>query len=64
MILLIEYVIINFFRYLASAKIGDQVTINAETIKLGKNLAFLKVALIRKKDKIILAQGTHTKFIG
>lgn len=56
--------LIFFSRYLAAAKIGDQVVINAETIKLGKTLAFLKVSLIRKNDNVIVAQGTHTKFVG
>jgi len=52
-----------FFRYLASAKIGDEVIINAKTVKLGKNLAFLNVLLIRKDDNCVLAQGTHTKYM-
>lgn len=52
------------YRYLAAAKIGDEVIINAETVKLGRNLAFLKVALIRKNDNVVLAKGTHTKFMG
>lgn len=50
--------------YLNSAKIGDQIVINAETVKLGRNLAFLKVILFRKDDNVILAQGSHTKFVG
>jgi acyl-coenzyme A thioesterase 13 len=49
---------------LASAKIGDRVVINAETLKLGKNLAFLKVSLIRKDDNVTIAEGTQTKFVG
>ncbi|XP_025198397.1 acyl-coenzyme A thioesterase 13-like [Melanaphis sacchari] len=50
--------------YLNSAKIGDRVVINSETIKLGRNLAFLKVTLLRKDDNVVIAQGTHTKFVG
>ncbi|CAH1731641.1 acyl-coenzyme A thioesterase 13-like isoform X2 [Aphis gossypii] len=50
--------------YLNSAKIGDRIVIDSETIKLGKNLAFLKVTFFRKDDNVILAQGTHTKFVG
>ncbi|XP_015363813.1 PREDICTED: acyl-coenzyme A thioesterase 13-like isoform X3 [Diuraphis noxia] len=50
--------------YLNSAKIGDKIVINSETVKLGRNLAFLKVTLFRKDDKVILAQGSHTKFVG
>lgn len=47
-----------------SAKIGDKIVINSETVKLGRNLAFLKVTLFRKDDNVIIAQGTHTKFVG
>ncbi|XP_026819555.1 acyl-coenzyme A thioesterase 13-like [Rhopalosiphum maidis] len=50
--------------YLNSAKIGDRVVINSETVKLGRTLAFLKVTLLRKDDNVILAQGSHTKFVG
>lgn len=53
----------SFFRYLAAAKVGDSVIIDADTIKLGRTLAFLKVSIIRKEDNVVLAQGTHTKFI-
>ncbi|VVC41313.1 HotDog domain,Thioesterase domain,Phenylacetic acid degradation-related domain [Cinara cedri] len=49
--------------YLAAAKIGDEVVINAETLKLGRTLAYLKVSLIKKENNVILAHGTHTKFI-
>jgi len=52
------------YRYLNSAKVGDRIVINSETVKLGKNLAFLKVTLSRKDDNIILARGSHTKFVG
>ncbi|XP_060857316.1 acyl-coenzyme A thioesterase 13-like [Metopolophium dirhodum] len=50
--------------YLNSAKIGDKIVINSETVKLGRNLAFLKVTLLRKDDNVIVAQGSHTKFVG
>lgn len=52
------------FRYLASAKIGDKVIFDAETVKLGRNLAFLKVSLFRKDDNVVIAEGSHTKFVG
>ncbi|XP_022166951.1 acyl-coenzyme A thioesterase 13-like [Myzus persicae] len=50
--------------YLNSAKIGDKIVINSETVKLGRNLAFLKVTLLRKDDNVVVAQGSHTKFVG
>ncbi|XP_050434918.1 acyl-coenzyme A thioesterase 13-like [Adelges cooleyi] len=51
-------------KYLASAKIGDEIIINADTTKLGRNLAFLEVTMIRKADNVIIAKGAHTKFVG
>ncbi|XP_050064023.1 acyl-coenzyme A thioesterase 13-like isoform X3 [Aphis gossypii] len=50
--------------YLNSAKVGDRIVIDSETVKLGRNLAFLKVTLFRKDDNVILARGSHTKFVG
>jgi len=62
-ILIIVLLFVFVFRYLNSAKIGDKIVINSETVKLGKTLAFLKVTLFRKDDNVILAQGSHTKFV-
>jgi len=50
--------------YLSSANIGDRIIINAKTVKRGRNLAFLKVSLLKKDSSVILAQATHTKFVG
>ncbi|XP_050528254.1 acyl-coenzyme A thioesterase 13-like [Daktulosphaira vitifoliae] len=49
--------------YLASAKIGEEVIINAETIKFGRNLAYLEVIMTKKTDNIVIAKGSHTKFV-
>ena len=57
------YNVINF-RYLNAAKDGEEVIFDAKTLKTGKNLAFLTVDVIKKKDGVLLAQGQHTKFIG
>ncbi|XP_050434926.1 acyl-coenzyme A thioesterase 13-like isoform X3 [Adelges cooleyi] len=51
-------------KYLASAKIGDEIIINADTVKLGRNLAFLEVTMTRKADNVIIAKGGQTKFVG
>ena len=50
-------------RYLRSAKIGDEIVIDAKTVKLGKSLAFLSVEITNKKDGKIIATGSHTKYI-
>ncbi|XP_050527988.1 uncharacterized protein LOC126898084 [Daktulosphaira vitifoliae] len=49
--------------YLASAKIGEEIVINADTIKLGKHLAYLEVIMSKKADNVIIAKGSHTKFV-
>ncbi|XP_058835475.1 acyl-coenzyme A thioesterase 13-like isoform X1 [Topomyia yanbarensis] len=50
--------------YLKAAKEGDDVIIDANTIRAGKNLAFLECELRHKKDNSIIARGQHTKYIG
>ena len=49
--------------YMKSAKEGDEVIIDANTIKVGKKLAFLECELRHKKDGSIIAKGGQTKFI-
>lgn len=41
---------------------GDNIFIDARTIRSGKTLAFLEVEL-KKEDGAIIARGQHTKFI-
>lgn len=50
--------------YLKSAKAGDVVQIEADTIKAGRNLAFLECYLKHKKDGSVIARGSHTKYVG
>ncbi|XP_023931962.1 acyl-coenzyme A thioesterase 13 isoform X2 [Lingula anatina] len=50
--------------FMKSAKIGDDVIIDASTLKVGKTLAFLNVDLKLKKDGSLIAQGRHTKYLG
>ncbi|KAK9719294.1 Thioesterase superfamily [Popillia japonica] len=49
--------------YLKSAKIGEEVVVDAQTLKVGKNLAFLLVTLKNKQSGELLVKGSHTKFI-
>lgn len=46
-----------------AAKIGDDVVIDANTLKVGKKLAFLTVDIKAKSTGDLLAQGKHTKFL-
>ncbi|KAJ8958258.1 hypothetical protein NQ318_017402 [Aromia moschata] len=49
--------------YLKAAKIGDEIEIHANTIRTGKNLAFLEVAIKNKSTGDVLVKGSHTKFL-
>ncbi|GMR44681.1 hypothetical protein PMAYCL1PPCAC_14876, partial [Pristionchus mayeri] len=47
--------------YLAAAKLGDTVQLDAEVIRVGKSITFTKAALYRKPDMSLIATGLHTK---
>lgn len=49
--------------YLKGAKIGDEIQIIADTIKVGKTLAFLAVQIKEKNSGSLLVKGTHTKYL-
>lgn len=53
-----------FFSYLKAAKEGDEVVIDAKTIKNGRTLAYLECEIRHKKDGSIIAKGGQTKFVG
>uniref|UniRef100_A0A1B6ETZ1 Thioesterase domain-containing protein n=1 Tax=Cuerna arida TaxID=1464854 RepID=A0A1B6ETZ1_9HEMI len=50
--------------YLKGAAIGEDILIEANTLRAGKNLAFLEVYIKKKDDGSIVAKGSHTKFVG
>ena len=49
--------------YLRPAKVGEEILINAELVKMGRSLAFTSAELLHKDGKLI-AKGSHTKYIG
>ncbi|KAM8709188.1 hypothetical protein ACLKA7_016060 [Drosophila subpalustris] len=49
--------------YLKGARIGDEVLIEANTVRAGKNLAFIDCVLKHKKNNAVIAKGTHTKYV-
>ena len=49
--------------YIKAAKEGDDVIIDAKTIKAGKTLAFLECELRHKKDNSIIAKGEQVKYV-
>ncbi|CAF0854230.1 unnamed protein product [Adineta ricciae] len=49
--------------FLKAAKKGETLVIDAETVKLGRTLAFLSVEFRNKQNNELLATGKHTKFL-
>lgn len=47
--------------YLAPARIGEIIILEASVTKLGKNLCFTRADLYKKNDNTIVATGLHTK---
>jgi acyl-coenzyme A thioesterase 13 len=51
--------------YASTAKLGDILTIEGKTIKVGRNMGFTTVTIFKGdgEDQIVVAHGTHTKYI-
>ncbi|XP_057665193.1 acyl-coenzyme A thioesterase 13-like [Diorhabda carinulata] len=49
--------------YIGSAKVGDHVVIESDTLKFGKNLAFCEIVIKNRENGKILVKGEHTKFL-
>ncbi|XP_068217936.1 acyl-coenzyme A thioesterase 13-like isoform X1 [Palaemon carinicauda] len=50
--------------YISAAQEGDSIVINADTLKVGRTLAFLTVDITNKDSGKLIAKGSHTKYIG
>lgn len=50
--------------YIKGAKEGDEVIVDARTVRAGRNLAYLECELRKKVDGTIIAKGTQTKYVG
>ncbi|XP_013112075.1 acyl-coenzyme A thioesterase 13 isoform X2 [Stomoxys calcitrans] len=49
--------------YIKSAKEGEVIIVDANTIKTGKKLAYVECVLKKKSDGSIVAKGGQTKFV-
>lgn len=49
--------------YLKAAKLGEEILVEASTVKAGRNLAFLHVDIKNKATGDLIATGSHTKFV-
>lgn len=61
--LLLKPLIFGDCRYIKGAKIGDEIQIFANTVRVGKTLAFLEVAIKDKATGKLLVKGSHTKYM-
>lgn len=43
--------------------VGEDIIVQAETLKTGRTLAFLECKIINKRTKDVCVSGTHTKYI-
>ena len=53
-----------FLSYLRASKLGETVTVTAEVLKVGKNLAYAQCEIVGKEDGKLRVTGQHTKFVG
>ncbi|XP_069701581.1 acyl-coenzyme A thioesterase 13-like [Periplaneta americana] len=49
--------------YMKTAKEGDTIVIDSNTLKAGKALAFFEVEIRKKQTGELIAKGFHTKYI-
>ena len=47
-----------------AAKLGEEIEIEARTVKKGRTLAFLECEIRNAETGAVLVKGNHTKFIG
>lgn len=52
------------YSYLKGARDGDEIVIDAQTVRAGRNLAYLECELRNKKDGSLVAKGSQTLYIG
>ena len=45
-------------------RVGEDIVIDADTLKIGKTLAFCSVDIKHKNTGALIAQGKHTKYVG
>ncbi|XP_065360573.1 acyl-coenzyme A thioesterase 13-like [Calliphora vicina] len=52
-----------YVSYLKSAKEGEEIIVDANTVKVGKKIAFIDCVLKKKSDGSIIVKGGQTKFV-
>lgn len=51
-------------RYINSAKLGDEILVDAKVLKAGSRLAFTECELRHKDSDKLVLKASHTKFVG
>lgn len=54
----------NVSRYFKPAKEGDTILIDAQAMKADESFAYLECKLRDKATGMLIAKGTHTRFVG
>ncbi|XP_065360257.1 acyl-coenzyme A thioesterase 13-like [Calliphora vicina] len=49
--------------YVSAAKEGEEIIVDANTLKVGKKMAFIDCVLKKKSNDAIVAKGGQTKFV-
>lgn len=52
-----------YITFLKEAKLGDNILVDARTVKAGKNIAHIECELRHEEDGSIIAKGGQTKYI-
>lgn len=60
----LDHAYVFLYSYLKGAKEGDEIVIDANTVRAGRNLAYLECELRNKKDGSLIAKGSQTKYVG
>ncbi|XP_011419355.3 acyl-coenzyme A thioesterase 13-like [Crassostrea angulata] len=50
--------------FMKPVRVGEDIVIDADTLKVGKTLAFCSVDIKLKSTGSLVAQGKHTKYVG
>ena len=51
-------------RFMAPARLGDVLTLDARCVKAGNKVAFATMDILNKETGAVIAQGRQTKFLG
>lgn len=51
-------------QFMSPGNAGRTIVMHADTLKRGRTMAYLTMDMVDKESKLLIARGTHLKFIG